>query len=180
MKIISIKEGEKYICTRDFIGTGSKENPEWKKGHIYESHMKDCLTPERGGNSVACCMGEYFRLATEDEISGKVKLEDEPLTYERLMKDAEDVYRRVAQNSPFCAQFEARKYIASKIDQCVDRSEHLDVLEWEEYKKDYAPIKREEYERRLKLAKENYESTIARIEKEYQERGKFSPDYHKI
>ena len=102
------------------------------------------------------------------------------MTYEELMAEAKVVYDNVAKNSPFVAQFEARKVIASKIDQCSDRNEHLNVLEWDEYKKDYAPMKRETYERLLKRAKDNYDEEVARIEKDYQERGKYSPDYHKI
>ena len=43
-----------------------------------------------------------------------------------------------------------------------------------------AQMKRETYERRKQMAKESYERTLAEIEKEYEERGKFSPDYHKI
>ena len=102
------------------------------------------------------------------------------MNYAELLSEAKVVYDNVAKNSPFCAQFEARKIIASKIDQCSDRNEHLDVLEWEEYKNIYAPMKKETYERRKQLAKETYERTLLEIEKEYNERGKFSPDYHKI
>ena len=102
------------------------------------------------------------------------------MTYEELMAEAKAVYDRVAKNSPFVAQFEARKVIASKIDQCSDRNEHLNILEWDEYKDNYAPMKRETYERRKQMAKETYERTLSEIEKEYEERGKFSPDYHKI
>jgi len=102
------------------------------------------------------------------------------MTFEELKAEAKKVYDDVAKNSVFCAQFEARKVIASKIDQCSDRNEHLDVLEWDEYKNNYAPMKRETYEHRKQLAKESYERTLAEIEKEYEERGKFSPDYHKI
>jgi len=102
------------------------------------------------------------------------------MTYNELLNEAKLVYDNVAKNSPFCAQFEARKVIASKIDQCSDRDEHLNVLEWDEYKDNYAPMKRETYERRKQLAKETYERTLSEIEKEYNERGKFSPDYHKI
>ena len=102
------------------------------------------------------------------------------MTYAELLAEAKVKYDNVAKNSPFVAQFEARKLIASKIDQCSDRNEHLDVLEWEEYKKDYAPMKRETYERRKQMAKKTYERTLAEIEKDYEERGKFSPDYHKI
>lgn len=102
------------------------------------------------------------------------------MTYNELLNEAKLVYDNVAKNSPFCAQFEARKFIASKIDQCSDRNEHLDVLELEEYKNNYAPIKKETYERRKNIAKESYERALSEIEKEYNERGKFSPDYHKI
>ncbi len=102
------------------------------------------------------------------------------MTYNELLNEAKVVYDNVAKNSPFCAQFEARKIIASKIDQCSDRDEHLDVLEWEEYKNNYAPIKKEAYEMRKKIAKESYERALSEIEKEYNERGIFSPDYHKI
>ena len=35
-------------------------------------------------------------------------------------------------------------------------------------------------EENKQMAKESYERTLAEIEKEYEERGKFSPDYHKI
>ena len=102
------------------------------------------------------------------------------MTYEELMAEAKRVYDNVVKNSPFCAQFEARKVIASKIDQCSERDEHLNVLEWDEYKDNYAPMKRETYERRKQMAKESYERTLSEIEKEYEERGKFSPNYHKI
>lgn len=102
------------------------------------------------------------------------------MNYEELLNEARDVYNNIAKNSPFCAQFEARDFIASKIDQCSDRDEHLDILEWEEYKNKYAPMKKDTYERRKELAKESYERTLFEIEKEYNERGKFSPDYHKI
>ena len=102
------------------------------------------------------------------------------MTYDELLNEAKVVYDNVAKNSPFVAQFEARKVIASKIDQCSDRNEHLDILEWDEYKDNYAPIKKETYEWRKKKAKETYERALSEIEKEYNERGRFSPDYHKI
>lgn len=102
------------------------------------------------------------------------------MTYDELLNEAKVVYDNVAKNSPFVAQFEARKVIASKIDQCSDRNEHLDILEWKEYKDNYAPIKKETYERRKQMAKETYKRTLSEIEKEYNERGRFSPDYHKI
>lgn len=102
------------------------------------------------------------------------------MTYNDLIEEAKTVYYNVAQHSPFCAQFEARKVIASKIDQCSDRNEHLNILEWDEYKNNYAPITKADYENSKKLAKERYENELAQIEKDYEERGKFSPDYHKI
>lgn len=102
------------------------------------------------------------------------------MTYEELLAEAKRVYYDVARESPFCAGFEARKVIASKIDQCSDRNEHLEVLEWDEYKENYAPMTRKEYESKKQRAKEVYESTLEQIEKDYIERGKFSPDYHAI
>lgn len=102
------------------------------------------------------------------------------MTYNELMEEAKEVYYRVAQNSPFCAQFEAREYIASKIDMCSDRNEHLNVLEWDEYKKNYMPVSRAEYNSRKEYAKKVYEDTLAQIEQDWEERGKNSPDYHKI
>lgn len=102
------------------------------------------------------------------------------MLYKELLEEAKKAYYEVAKQSPFAAQFKARKIIASKIDQCSDRNEHLDVLEWDEYKNNYAPISKETYERRKQAAKERYDYAIAEIEKEYEERGKFSPDYHKI
>ena len=77
------------------------------------------------------------------------------------------------------AHHEMRKYIASKIDLCEDRDKHLSILEWDEYKP-FAPMKREEYENRLKEAKERYEKEISNIEFLWNELGKNSPDYHKI
>lgn len=102
------------------------------------------------------------------------------MVYNDLLKEAKKVYDDVAKNSPFVAGLEARKVIASKIDLCTDRNEHLDVLEWEEYKENYAPMTKKEYENKMKAAKENYEATVLRIEKEYKEKGVNSPDYHKV
>jgi len=101
------------------------------------------------------------------------------MTYKELMKEAEELYYRIGKESPFCAQVEARKFIASKIDECSDRDEHLNVLEWDEYK-EFAPIKKEDYERSKIYAKEAYEKALEKIEKQYNEQGKYSPDYHKI
>lgn len=102
------------------------------------------------------------------------------MTYKELMTEAEAYYRKIAQNSPFCAQFEAREYIASKIDLCEDRNEHLNVLEWDEYKKNYAPMSKAEYERRKNVLLEQYQNGLKRLEEEYENKGKNSPDYHKI
>lgn len=174
------EEGKHYMCIRNYTGTGSKDNPDWKRGRIYKAGMRSTLIDDRGLSIFMLDEnGDYFRLATQDEIDGKVKLEDGPLTYKQLMADAEFVYRNVAQNSPFCAQFEARKYIASKIDECVDRSEHLDILQWDEYK-EFAPMTSKEYERRKALALTRYEEELQRIEAEWVNKGKHSPDYHKI
>lgn len=102
------------------------------------------------------------------------------MTYKELMSDAKKYYNKVSENSPFVAMVETRKYIASKIDLCEDRNEHLDVLEWDEYKNNYAPMKRDEYEHKKMLAKERYEEELKSIEKEWEEKGKNSPDYHKL
>lgn len=177
---MKFEEGKHYMCIRNYTGMGSKDNPDWKRGRIYKGGMRDCLINDRGDNIVMLDKnGDYFRLATQDEIDGKVKLEDGPLTYKQLMADAEFVYRNVAQNSPFCAQFEARKYIASKIDECIDRSEHLNILQWDEYK-EFAPLTSKEYERRKALALQRYEDELQRIENDWVNKGKHSPDYHKI
>ena len=42
------------------------------------------------------------------------------LTYRQLMDDAEALYREPMREAPFAAICEARKYIASRIDECVD------------------------------------------------------------
>ena len=102
------------------------------------------------------------------------------MTYDELIAEAKNLYYKIACNSPFVAKCQNREFIASKIDECTDRNEHMDILEWDEYKENYAPISKATYERRKRMAKENYEATIAQIEKDYEERGKFSPDYHKI
>ena len=101
------------------------------------------------------------------------------MTYNELVEEAKSLYNSVAKNSPFVAQFEARKFIASKIDQCSDRNEHLNVLEWEEYK-EFAPMKRETFRYLLNKAREDYYKQIDKIKKDYEEKGKYSPDYHKI
>ena len=101
------------------------------------------------------------------------------LTYRQLMADAEALYREPMKEAPFAAICEARKYIASRIDECVDRDQHLDVLEWDEYK-EFKPMTKKEYESAKKRAKENYEDELKEIEKEWKEKGKYSPDYHKV
>lgn len=100
-------------------------------------------------------------------------------TYSDLMREAEDYYNRIAANSPFCAMFDARRFICERIDLCVDRSEHLDILEWEEYKQ-FKPMTKEEYNRKKENAKKEYEDALKRIEDEWNEKGKNSPDFHKL
>lgn len=102
------------------------------------------------------------------------------MTYKELMREAEAYYRKIAAHSPFCAGFEDREYIASKIDLCEDRNDHLDVLEWKEYKEKYAPMTKAEYERRKTSLFEGYQNSLERLEDEYENKGKNSPDYHKI
>lgn len=102
------------------------------------------------------------------------------MTYKELIAESEVFYKKMAKHSPFVAAFEVRKFIASKIDLCEDRNEHLDILKWDEYQNEYAPMTREEYERKKAKAKTEYEDTLARIEKQWIEKGKNSPDYHKI
>lgn len=102
------------------------------------------------------------------------------MTYKELIADAEKYYKKIAKDSPFIAMYEARKYIASKIDLCEDRNEHLDILQWTEYQTEYAPMTKEWYERRKAEAKRDYENELRLIEKKWMEQGKNSPDYHKI
>ena len=102
------------------------------------------------------------------------------MTYNGLVKEAEKVYSQTAKHSTFCAIYDVRKYIASKIDLCSDRNKHLDVLEWEEYKRYYAPMTKKEYAQRKKAAKKSYMRQLAIIEQEWNSKGINSPDYHKI
>lgn len=102
------------------------------------------------------------------------------MVYKELMEEAKKHYYEVAKESPFCAQFEAREYIASKIDLCEDRNEHLDVLEWKEYKDKYAPMTIKEYNAKKAAIEENYQKALQQLKKDYEEKGKNSPDYHKI
>lgn len=102
------------------------------------------------------------------------------MTYKELMTEAEAYYRKIAAHSPFCAQYEAREYIASKIDLCEDRNEHLEVLKWEEYKEKYAPMTKEQYKREKEYIENRYKRDLEELDKKYEERGKNSPDYHKI
>ena len=101
------------------------------------------------------------------------------LTYRQLMADAEARYREPMMEAPFAAICEAREYIASHIDECVDRDQHLDVLKWDEYKQ-FKPMTKKEYENAKKYAKKRYEDDLKEIEKEWKEKGKYSPDYHKV
>jgi len=101
------------------------------------------------------------------------------LTYSQLMADAKALYREPMMEAPFAAICEAREYIASHIDECVDRDQHLNVLEWDEYKQ-FKPMTKKEYEDAKKYAKKRYEDELKDIEKEWKEKGKHSPDYHKV
>ena len=105
---------------------------------------------------------------------------EEGLTYQNLIKEAERIYHETSINSPLCAFFDAREYIASKIDECIDRDEHMDVLEWDEYKNKYAPMSRAEYNLKKDAAKRCYEEELRKIGRMWQERGRKSPDWHKI
>ena len=105
-----------------------------------------------------------------------------PFTYKVLMEQAEKMHRRIAVNSSFCAHFETRDFIASKIDECVDverNKKALAVREWDEYKK-YAPMKKEEYDRRKSEIKSMYKQMLADLDKEWNTRGKANPNFHKI
>ena len=76
-------------------------------------------------------------------------------------------------------QLENSCFICERIDLCVDRSEHLDILEWEEYNL-FKPMTKEEYNRKKENAKKEYEAALKRIEDEWNEKGKNSPDFHKL
>jgi site-specific DNA-cytosine methylase len=78
---------------------------------------------------------------------------------------------------------EPDEYLASEIDECVDvecNKKALEVREWDEYKKKYAPMKRADYEARKKDIKEWYKKSLADLEKEWNTRGKRNPNFHKV
>ena len=105
-----------------------------------------------------------------------------PFTYKVLMEEAKKMYKRIAEHSPFCAECEVREFIASKIDECVDANTNkkaLKVRKWEEYKP-YAPMKRKDYENRKRWLKKQLKEDLAELDKEWNERGKRNPNYHKI
>ena len=106
-------------------------------------------------------------------------MEKKGYTYSDLMREAEDYYHKIAVESPFCAMFYTRRFICERIDLCVDRNEHLDILEWEEYKP-FKPMTREEYTSKREDAKKKYESALKVIDDEWNEKGKNSPDFHKL
>lgn len=105
-----------------------------------------------------------------------------PFTYKVLMEEANKMYKRIAQHSPFCAECDVREYIASKIDECVDANTNkkaLKVREWEEYQQ-YAPMKRKEYDERKRQLKKQLKEDLAELENEWNTRGKKNPNFHKI
>ena len=105
-----------------------------------------------------------------------------PFTYKVLMEQAEKMHKRIAVHSPFCAHFETRDFIASKIDECVDverNKEAKKVREWDEYKK-YAPMKKADYESQKKWIKEQCKEQLAELEKEWNTSGKNNPNFHKV
>lgn len=102
------------------------------------------------------------------------------MTYKELIAEAEELFGKLSKDGVYTAKFEAEKLIASKIDLCEDRNEHLDVLEWDVYKYGYAPMTRKEYEYQKNLIKTSYRRRLEQLEKNWNELGKNSPDYHKI
>ena len=105
-----------------------------------------------------------------------------PFTYKVLMEEAEEMRKRIAVNSPFCAHFDTRNFIAKNVDRCVDverNKKALAVREWDEYKK-YAPMTKAEYESQKKWIKEQCKEQLAKLEKEWNTRGKENPNFHKI
>ena len=105
-----------------------------------------------------------------------------PFTYKVLMEQADKMHRRIAVHSSFCAMADVRDFIASKIDECVDverNKKALKVREWDEYKK-YAPMKKEEYDRRKSEIESMYKQMLADLDKEWNTRGKANPNFHKI
>ena len=102
------------------------------------------------------------------------------MVYEELRNKAEEYYYDIAKESPFCAQFKVREFIASKIDLCEDRDQHLEILEWPEYRQKFAPMSRAEYASMRLKALNDFQDRLEKIEKEYNEKGVNSPDYHKI
>ncbi len=82
----------------------------------------------------------------------------------------------------FSAECDVRKFIASKIDECVDANTNkkaLKVREWDEYQP-YAPMKRKDYEERKRQLKKQLKEDLAELETEWNTRGKNNPNFHKI
>lgn len=106
-----------------------------------------------------------------------------PFTFKVLMEQADKMHRRIAVHSPLCAVVDVRNFIASKVDECVDverNKEALKVREWNEYKEKYAPMKKKEYESQKRLIKQQCKEQLAELEKEWNTRGKNSPNFHKV
>ena len=106
-----------------------------------------------------------------------------PFTYKVLMEEARKMYKRIAVDSEFCAHFDTREFIASKIDECVDverNKKALAVREWDEYKEKYAPMTKAEYESQKKWIKEQCKQQLAELEKDWNTRGKNNPNFHKV
>jgi hypothetical protein len=129
---------------------------------------------------------EKFRkdngLTEREVVYEKPVPKNRPFTYKVLMEQAEERYKSMAVDSPFCAECELRDFIASKIDECVDANTNkkaLKVREWEEYQP-YAPMKRKDYEERKRQLKKQLKADLAELEKEWNTRGKHNPNFHKI
>mgnify|MGYP003482872939 FL=1 len=104
------------------------------------------------------------------------------LTYNQLLKKANKIYSNMSVHSSFCAEFEARDYIAQHIDECVDANRNpkaKKVRAWYEYHK-YAPLKRSEYEARKKAIRKRCRNALAALENEWATKGKGNPNFHKI
>ncbi len=128
-------------------------------------------------NEQLSCRGEYV------PVYIKPVPKNRPFTYKVLMEQADKMHRRIAVHSPLCAVADVRNFIASKVDECVDverNKEALKVREWDEYKKKYAPMTKEEYDRRKSEIKSMYKKMLADLDTEWNTKGKNSPNFHKI
>jgi len=169
------------------------------KGEPYDIYIGDIQYDEDG--SVGCYSvnsdedhahrfrtakaAEKFRKEHADDYSVvyvKPVPKNSPFTYKVLMEEAKKMYKRIAVVSEFCAHFDTKDYIASRIDECVDverNKKALEVREWDEYKK-FAPMKKADYESQKKWIKEQCKKQLAELEKDWNTRGKNNPNFHKI